>query len=402
MSVEDIVESARGTIWSTALRGDRDGYVPPGVVKWPSGQPPIEYLEEGEQPQFMGVSAGRALKVRADDDVELDASSRAPLDKVQQGVMYNGQAGYLSADESYSNILFLTDRRILLIVGKDTESTAIEFRYDDDDVLGFTLDGAVYADGLQYGIRVRIHQQERPQSYNYLHKETPLSIPEAETETETETETTSSEKSDNTVQSSVEIADLISLTPEGFEEYIADIWRAQGYSCKLTKGSGDGGIDIIATQTNDRVLIQAKRYTQQNVGIKTVQRTAGLLVDDEFDASAVKIITASGFTNDARQRAQHISNLELITGSELVSLANETGVEVKNDNGDSAYTQEATTEQVLTTLVPGEPLTTAEVVDELDAPPHSVVGQLKSLLDECKIQAKQVSEDQIIWYKKEE
>jgi hypothetical protein len=192
---------------------------------------------------------------------------------------------------------------------------------------------------------------------------------------------------------------LISLTPEGFETYVADVWRARGYSCTLTKGSGDAGVDVIANRDGKRELLQAKRYSEQNVGINTVQRTAGLLVDSEFDASEVAIVTTSSFTDDAENRARRIEDLVLVDGKELLTLGNNAGVSITDSKGEPIYSQEAATDDVLALLKPGEPLTTGEIVEELNAPPNLVVGKLKQLHDANRVQAKQVSQDQVIWFK---
>jgi hypothetical protein len=339
----------------------------------------------------MAVNEDRALKVKTGPDVPLEERSRAPFDKIQQGIMYEGQTGYLSADDPYPNILFITDQRLLLFVGKLSKNLVIEFRYDDDDVDALTGKG-IEADGLVYQLGMWLNFREVGHAFHYLHEETPLRIPSLESEKDPGRE------GDQTLESPVQVDDLLALTPEGFEEYVADVWRAQGYSCKLTKGSGDGGIDIIAQQGSKRELIQVKRYSDQNVGIETVQRTAGLLVDDGFNASSVSIVTSSGFTGDAKRRAKRINDLEIVDGRQLVSLGNECGVGVVDESGDSVYPEEVTAEQVLASFTPGEPLTTSEVIEKLMAPPHSVLSQLNSLYSRGEINAKRVGRDGTIWY----
>jgi hypothetical protein len=105
------------------------------------GQPPIEYLENGEQPHFIGVSDERAIKVKADENINLHSTCRVPVGTVQQGLMYHGKTGYLNADDPYANILFITNRRLLLFVGKEIEDIVFEFRYDDEAVSAFTTAG---------------------------------------------------------------------------------------------------------------------------------------------------------------------------------------------------------------------------------------------------------------------
>lgn len=411
MAVNELVESARGTILPDALNGDWQEDTPSVFLAsldsgqkensqsnsngWSFDSAPIELLQDGEQPQYMGFGYDRALKIRADENSKMEEASRVSLDSIQKGIISDGKIGYVEADDSCPNFVFVTNRRLLLIIGKDDEDTVISFKYDDQEISSISSSdyGAIYADGLEYELRIGINPTERSRSYQYLHQETPLTV-EGKNH-----ETAYSGASSEIIESEVTLAELETLTPRGFETYIADVRRAQGYASKLTKKNGDGGIDIISMKDGDRELLQAKRYTQQNVGIETVQRTAGLLVDDEFDASEVGIITTSGFTKAATQRANQINNLKLVSGAELVKIANELGVGIMDDRGASAYPQKATAEQVLSTLLPGEPLTTEEIVGQIDAPPRSILSQLESLSQREDVQAKKVGEDTAIWYK---
>lgn len=394
MDVEDIVENARGTIRETALRGDQSGYVPPGVVEWAPGPPPLDYLADGEQPQFLGVSAGRALKVRTESDVGLREASRTRFDEVKEGITYDGQIGYLDADDPYPNLLFVTDRRLLLLVGKNGGNVAVEFEYDDDDVTAFTTGNVVEADGLRYQLKIRLHPAERTSAYRYLRDETALDVTELESASESPK---SSE--DSTESPAVELSNLVTLTPGGFEHYVADVWRARGYSCDLTAESRDGGVDVVAVKESDRVLIQAKRYTRRNVGIDAVQRMAGLLVDDGFDASKVVLVTTSGFTHDAKKRARRIRGLDLVDGRELVSMGNEVGVGVTGGDGDRMYETEVTAERVLAAVEPGEPRTTAEIATTIGTTPGSALARLRALAEGGKIRRKRVGANLVVWYR---
>jgi restriction endonuclease Mrr len=405
MDVDELVGSAEGTIWGTVLRSDRDGYVPPGIAEWPPGPPPIAYFEEGEQPHFMGIGLDCAMKVKAEEGAEVESLSRVPISKKQRGIKQDGQIGYVPADEAYQNIIFITNNRLLILIGKEDGYLDVEFPYADDDVTALSITddslmnqttSQMEADGLVYDLSVQVHRKERDQAYQYIHEQTSLAVPELETQT---TGVVDSEETETTQTANTDLNSLISLTPEGFETYVADVWRARGYSCTLTKGSGDAGVDVIANRDGKRELLQAKRYSEQNVGINTVQRTAGLLVDSEFDASEVAIVTTSSFTDDAENRARRIEDLVLVDGKELLTLGNNAGVSITDSKGEPIYSQEAATDDVLALLKPGEPLTTGEIVEELNAPPNLVVGKLKQLHDANRVQAKQVSQDQVIWFK---
>ncbi|WP_142859548.1 restriction endonuclease [Salinigranum halophilum] len=196
---------------------------------------------------------------------------------------------------------------------------------------------------------------------------------------------------DGGVPTVVELDVLTGLTPRGFEEYVADLWGAQGYSCRLTKQTRDSGVDVIAENERDHVLIQVKRYTERDVGIETVQRVAGLLVDDEFEASRVIVVTTSGFTADAKQRGERIGALELVDGSEVVARGRERGLSLHGE--DHGYETELTDEQVLSVLDCGEPVTTVEVADALGTNSRSVLVNLESLVETGEVRVKRVGDE---------
>jgi restriction endonuclease Mrr len=114
---------------------------------------------------------------------------------------------------------------------------------------------------------------------------------------------------------------LYSVDPDTFEAILANLWETKGYVTEMTANSGDKGIDVTATADDEYILIQAKRYKPQRnkVGIRQVQRTAGLLSDNEFDPAAVVVATTSEFTSQAIERASNIQGLRLMNGSDIVS-----------------------------------------------------------------------------------
>ena len=50
------------------------------------------------------------------------------------------------------------------------------------------------------------------------------------------------------------------MTPEDFEHYVAEIYENKGYKVKVTPYSNDWGIDVIATQGDEKIAIQVKKY----------------------------------------------------------------------------------------------------------------------------------------------
>lgn len=105
---------------------------------------------------------------------------------------------------------------------------------------------------------------------------------------------------------------------EPFEHLIADLWSHRGYETSLTAGGSDGGVDIIATDGNEDLLIQAKRYDGRRVSATEIRELAGLFPQFEFDRALM--VTSSDATEPAQEEAARIDKLELITGSELARL----------------------------------------------------------------------------------
>jgi restriction system protein len=68
----------------------------------------------------------------------------------------------------------------------------------------------------------------------------------------------------------------------------------------LTKGSGDQGIDIIATKDGVVVVLQCKRYSG-SVGNKAVQEVLG--GKEMIKANHAAVVTNSTYTKSARQLA---------------------------------------------------------------------------------------------------
>lgn len=121
---------------------------------------------------------------------------------------------------------------------------------------------------------------------------------------------------------------LDNLTGFAFEKVIADLLNRMGFQTELTKASGDGGIDIIATLDRmifgGRYLFQCKRFAHDNlVGAPTLRDFYGAVTADRA-VKGVFIIT-SGFTVQAREFGERVG-LELIDAEKLEALMSEYGV----------------------------------------------------------------------------
>lgn len=89
---------------------------------------------------------------------------------------------------------------------------------------------------------------------------------------------------------------LRSLTGIEFEHAVGAILNRLGYVANVTKASGDGGIDIIATIRSSTFAIQCKNH-QKAIGPATVREMIGALGNPP--AGSPVIVSSSGFTHEA-------------------------------------------------------------------------------------------------------
>lgn len=112
---------------------------------------------------------------------------------------------------------------------------------------------------------------------------------------------------------------LQEVDPYELEKIVAELWREEGYSATVRKGSGDRGVDVVAKRekpTPRKELIQVKRYSGSNkVGSKDVRLYATLYQQDQ-EADEIIIVTTNQATSAARQLADELS-VTLIEGKKL-------------------------------------------------------------------------------------
>ena len=105
-----------------------------------------------------------------------------------------------------------------------------------------------------------------------------------------------------------------------FEHFVAHLLRCMGYHARVTKASGDGGIDVIAHRDElgfepPIIKVQCKQITA-TIGRPEVQQLHGAIEPGEHGL----FITLGGFSSDARGFERMKANLRLIDGPALVEL----------------------------------------------------------------------------------
>lgn len=115
---------------------------------------------------------------------------------------------------------------------------------------------------------------------------------------------------------------LQEIDPYEFEDFVAELWQEEGWDTTVSQGSNDMGVDVIAEKKgtiNQKLAIQAKRYSDGNkVGRPKVQQYHSLKEQDT-DADAAVVVTTSSFTDKARLWA-HEHNVKLVNGDDLVDM----------------------------------------------------------------------------------
>lgn len=94
----------------------------------------------------------------------------------------------------------------------------------------------------------------------------------------------------------LDINEIDLMSGRDFEQLVADILNHMGYEARVTKVTGDQGLDIIAIKGTFRLGVQTKRWSG-NVGNKAIQETvAGKAY---YNVDKVLVVTNSYFTNEA-------------------------------------------------------------------------------------------------------
>lgn len=107
-----------------------------------------------------------------------------------------------------------------------------------------------------------------------------------------------------------------------FEHLVGEIYRRQGYRIEEKGGSGpDGGVDVVLRRNGEMVLVQCKRWRNQQVGVSPVRELRGVVANEK--ATRGIFVASGGYTQAALSEAGGQPPLELIDGPQLLKLAQE-------------------------------------------------------------------------------
>ena len=106
------------------------------------------------------------------------------------------------------------------------------------------------------------------------------------------------------------------MTGLEYESWVSEKLQGLGWKTRVTQGSGDQGVDVIAERGDITVAIQCKKYSSP-VGNKSVQEAhAG---KGYINADAAAVVTNASFTRSAYELAQSVG-IQLLHHEELDKL----------------------------------------------------------------------------------
>lgn len=97
------------------------------------------------------------------------------------------------------------------------------------------------------------------------------------------------------------ITDIDLMSGNEFEEFLREYFIGLGYRCRLTKATGDQGIDLVASKDDTVIAIQAKCYSGTVGNHAIMEAVAGTKY---YKATRTMVITNSTFTKSAIELAK--------------------------------------------------------------------------------------------------
>lgn len=99
----------------------------------------------------------------------------------------------------------------------------------------------------------------------------------------------------------VELGTFDLMSGEQFEDALARVFAAQGYTVATTPVTGDFGADLLLARGGDRAVVQAKRYAG-SVGQEAVREAHA--ARSFYGAERAMVVTTGRFTTHAMQLAR--------------------------------------------------------------------------------------------------
>jgi restriction system protein len=118
----------------------------------------------------------------------------------------------------------------------------------------------------------------------------------------------------------LKLTQLASLTPEGFEEFVGEVFEALGFEIEHVGGTGDEGVDLKVRRGGLNGIVQCKYHSRGVVGSPELQKFLGTIHHTKSHKGF--FVTTRTFSLAADKfAAEH--PIELIDGPRLVELVQE-------------------------------------------------------------------------------
>jgi restriction system protein len=101
-----------------------------------------------------------------------------------------------------------------------------------------------------------------------------------------------------------------------FEDFLATLYHAMGYTVQQTPASGDFGADLILKKDGRAIAVQAKRYNK-TVGVEAVQQASSSKA--YYKCTEAWVVTNNHFTKSAFELAKR-SDVTLIDRGKLIDI----------------------------------------------------------------------------------
>ncbi|HEY8064714.1 MAG TPA: restriction endonuclease [Methylosinus sp.] len=106
------------------------------------------------------------------------------------------------------------------------------------------------------------------------------------------------------------------MSPEDYEHFCAALLREARWSARVTRLSGDQGVDVVAEKRGRRIVVQCKKYSKP-VGNRAVQEIVAAIAHEAAERGIV--VAAKGYTASAVQLAAS-NEVLLLHHSELTKI----------------------------------------------------------------------------------
>lgn len=113
----------------------------------------------------------------------------------------------------------------------------------------------------------------------------------------------------------LQIAHIDAMKGKEFEEYVAELLHFQGYKTRMTRHSGDYGVDIVASKDGIKTAVQTKRYSKK-LDQKPIREAVTGMAVRQYGCTKAMVVTNSTFTKAATFLAAE-SGCELVDREKL-------------------------------------------------------------------------------------